>query len=156
MNGLIIRAARRDDLRTVLTLLDEDALREVCEDHSDLTPYANALDEIIASDHATVLVGELDGEVVATAQVAWQRRLMYAGGLVCQLESVRVSSRLRGHGIGSRLVESIVADARARGCARAELTSNAKRLDARRFYERLGFTASHIGMKLYLDPQEAR
>jgi GNAT superfamily N-acetyltransferase len=156
MSDLTIREARRDDLRALLTLLDEDAIREVGEDHSDLTPYASALEEILGSDHATVLVGELDGELVATAQVSWQRRLMYAGGLICQIESVRVSSRRRGRGIGTRLIESIIADARMRGCARAELTSNAKRRAARRFYERLGFAASHIGMKRYLDPQEAR
>jgi GNAT superfamily N-acetyltransferase len=106
--------------------------------------------EILAGDHSTVLVGELDGEVVATAQVTWQRRMMYGAGLVCQLESVRVSSRVRGRGLGVQLVTWVVDDARRRGCARVELTSNAERVDARRFYERLGFKASHVGMKLYL------
>jgi GNAT superfamily N-acetyltransferase len=63
---------------------------------------------------------------------------------------VRVDSRRRGEGLGSELVDWIVADARRRGCARVELTSNARRADARRFYERRGFKASHVGMKLSL------
>jgi GNAT superfamily N-acetyltransferase len=134
----------------VVALLDEDAIREVAEDYSDLTPYADAMAEIVGADHSTVLVGELDGQVVATAQVTWQRRMMYGAGLVCQVESVRVASSRRGNGLGAELLGWIVADARRRGCARVELTSNAQRTDARRFYERLGFKASHVGMKLYL------
>lgn len=147
---MIIRDARPADLDAVIALLDEDAIREVSEDYSDLTRYAEAMAEIVDADHSTVLVGERDGEVVATAQVTWQRRMMYGAGLVCQIESVRVASRLRGIGLGAELIGWIIDDARARGCARVELTSNARREDARRFYERLGFKASHIGMKLYL------
>ena len=147
---MLIRDARSDDLEVLLRLLDEDAIREVSEDLSDLAPYAAALDEILAAPHSTVLIGELEGEVVATAQVTWQRRLMYGAGLVCQVESVRVSSRRRSAGLGAELMRWIIDDARRRECARIELTSNAKRVDARRFYERLGFTASHVGMKLYL------
>src|SRR3954471_24222929 len=144
---LVVREARLDDLRDVLRLLNQDAIREVVEDYSDLTPYRDAMAEILAAPQSSVLVGEVDGEVVATAQVTWQRRMMYGAGLVCQLESVRVDSDWRGGGIGSSFVQWIVDDARRRGCARIELTSNAQRVDARRFYERLGFTASHIGMK---------
>jgi len=147
---MLIRDARPDDLEAVLALLDADAIRERKEDYSDLQPYADALAEIVGADHSTVLVGEVDGELVATAQVTWQRRMMYGAGLVCQIESVRVDAKRRGQGIGGDLIGWIVEDARRRGCARVELTSNARRVDARRFYERLGFTASHIGMKLYL------
>ena len=147
---MLIRDARLGDLEALLQLLAVDTIREVDEDLSDLTPYTAALEEILASDHSTVLVGELDGRLVATAQVTWLRRMMYGGGLVCQIESVRVSPELRSGGLGGRLVGWILDDARARGCARVELTSNARRVDARRFYERLGFTASHVGMKLYL------
>lgn len=148
--ALTVRAAGPDDLAHVLALLDEDAIREVAEDRTDLGPYAAALAEIAASGHAAVLVGELGGAIVATAQVSWLRRLMYRGSLVCQVESVRVASASRGHGIGTALMRWIVDDARARGCARVELTSNAARVEARRFYERLGFLPTHVGFKLYL------
>jgi GNAT superfamily N-acetyltransferase len=147
---MLIRDARADDVEALLHLLDEDTMREVPEDLSDLTPYTEALEEIVGADHSTVLVGEVDGRPVATAQVTWQRRLMYGAGLVCQIESVRVLSALRGQGLGEQLMRWIIDDAQARGCARIELTSNARRVAARRFYERLGFTPSHIGFKLYL------
>jgi GNAT superfamily N-acetyltransferase len=147
---LVVRDANLADLEDVLRLLDEDAIREVLEDYSDLTPYREAMAEILTAPHSTVLVGEVDGQIVATAQVTWQRRMVYGAGLVCQLESVRVDSNRRGEGIGATFVSWIVDDARRSGCARVELTSNAQRTDARRFYERLGFKASHIGMKLYL------
>jgi GNAT superfamily N-acetyltransferase len=147
---MLIRDARLDDLEGLLHLLGEDAIREVREDLGDRTPYLAALEEILGAEHSTVLVGEQDGRPVATAQVTWQRRLMYGGGLVCQIESMRVLSALRGRGLGAELIEWIVEDARHRRCARVELTSNAQRVDARRFYERLGFTASHVGFKLYL------
>ncbi|HEY7042495.1 MAG TPA: GNAT family N-acetyltransferase [Nocardioidaceae bacterium] len=147
---MLIRDARPEDLEPLLGLLDEDAIREIAEDLSDLRPYAAALEEILALPHSTVLVGEVDGELVATAQVTWQRRLMYGASLVCQVESVRVTSTERNGGLGTELMQWIIDDARRRGCARIELTSNAKRVDARRFYERLGFTPSHVGMKRYL------
>ncbi len=147
---MLIRNARPADLRAILALLDEDAIRQVAEEYADLAPYASALADIVSAEHSTVLVGELDGEVVATAQVSWLRRMMYGAGLVCQIESVRVASGRRGQGLGGELIGWIIDDARRRGCARVELTSNRERVDARRFYERLGFTASHLGMKLYL------
>jgi GNAT superfamily N-acetyltransferase len=155
-SSLVVRDARLDDLEDVLRLLNEDAIREMAEDYGDLTPYREAIAEILAAPHSTVLVGEVEGTIVATAQVTWQRRMMYGAGLVCQIESVRVDSHRRGEGIGSALIGWIVDDARRRGCARAELTSNAERTDARRFYERLGFNASHVGMKLYLGHAAAR
>ncbi len=147
---MIVREARADDLAAILRLLDEDAIREVPENLDDLAPYAAALDEIVRAPHSTVLVGEVEGEIVATAQVTWLRRLMYGAGLVCQVESVRVTSARRGNGLGAALMAGIIDDARARGCARVELTTNAKRSEARRFYEGLGFKPSHVGMKLYL------
>jgi GNAT superfamily N-acetyltransferase len=147
---MLIRDARPDDLEGLLHLLDEDVIREAPEQPADPSPYRAALDEILGAEHSTVLVGEQDGRPVATAQVTWQRRLMYGGGLVCQIESVRVLASLRNRGLGAQLIDWIVAEARRRGCARVELTSNAQRVDARRFYERLGFTGSHVGFKLYL------
>ncbi len=147
---MLIRDARAADLEPLLHLLQEDAIREVREDLSDLAPYAAALDEIVTAPHSTVLVGERDGVLVATAQVTWQRRMMYGAGLVCQVESVRVASAERSKGLGAELMRWIIDDARRRGCARMELTSNAQREGARRFYERLGFRPSHLGFKLYL------
>jgi len=147
---LTVREAGPADLGDVLRLLREDVIREV-EESSEVTPgHRAALDQIIAEPHSAVLVGEMNGQIVSTCQVSWLRHLIYDGGLVCQIESVRTAPTARGRGYGRQLMEWVIADARRRGCARVQLTTNAARVDARRFYERLGFAASHIGMKLYL------
>lgn len=145
-----IREAEEADLAAVLTLLHEDVIREVDEPAEVTDGQRSAFREIVALAHQQVLVGEVDGVIVATCQIAWLRRLMYDGGLVCQLESVRVASDVRGRGLGAELMAYVCAEARRRGCARVELTSNRRRDQARRFYERLGFVPSHVGMKLYL------
>jgi GNAT superfamily N-acetyltransferase len=147
---VIIREAVREDLPAIVALLREDVIREVDESQVPPEAYAAAFDEITADAHQQLLVGELEGEVVATGQLTWVRHLTYVGGLMCQVESVRVRSGLRGEGLGRELMEHVVDLARSRGAARVELTTNAKRERAREFYEGLGFVASHVGMKLYL------
>ncbi|MEO5709439.1 MAG: GNAT family N-acetyltransferase [Nocardioidaceae bacterium] len=93
---------------------------------------------------------DLDGELVATAQVTWVRRLTYVGGEMGIVESVRVRPDLRGARLGEQLMRHVLDLARDRGAVRVELTTNEQRDAARRFYERLGFVASHVGMKYYL------
>lgn len=149
---MVVRAARSEDLEAVVDLLREDVIREVDESQVPAASYRAAFEEIRADAHQDLLVGEVDGDVVATAQVTWVRHLTYVGGLMCQLESVRVRSDRRGEGLGRRLVEHVVAQARARGAARVELTTNAQRARAQEFYASLGFAASHVGMKLFLGP----
>ena len=150
MTELAVREARPDDLDAVVGLLREDVIREVDESQVPASAYADAFAEILGDAHQQLLVGEVDGEVVATAQLTWVRHLTYVGGLMCGVESVRVRSDRRGQGLGTRLVEHILDLARERGAARVELTTNARRVRARAFYEGLGFVASHIGMKYYL------
>jgi GNAT superfamily N-acetyltransferase len=145
-----IREAGEADLETVLALLRQDAIREINEPVEITEGQRAALREIIAAPHQQVLVGEIDGVVVATCQVAYLRRLIYDGSLICNVESVRVSADARGRGLGAELMEYVCAEARRRRCARIELTTNRRRDRARRFYERLGFVPSHVGMKLYL------
>lgn len=147
---MIIREAVRSDLPDIVALLHEDVIREVDESAVPAEEYAEAFDEISSDAHQQLLVGEVEGQVVATAQLTWVRHLTYVGGLMCQLESVRVSSSLRGRGLGRELMEHVVAAARARGAARVELSTNARRVRAQEFYRSLGFEASHVGMKLYL------
>jgi GNAT superfamily N-acetyltransferase len=154
VDRLVVREARRADLPAVVALIAADAIREVAEDvgtGEEVAPeYVAAFEEITADPRAMLLVGELDGRVVATCQVNVLRHLMYHGGLVAQVESVRTAADLRGRGIGTALMGWVIAEARRRGAVRLQLTSNAARVAAHRFYERLGFVASHVGMKLYL------
>jgi GNAT superfamily N-acetyltransferase len=92
----------------------------------------------------------LDDEVVGTLQLTVIPGLARAGALRAQEEAVRVRADLRGRGIGEAMMRWVVAEARARGCALVQLTTDKRRADAHRFYARLGFTASHQGFKLRL------
>jgi GNAT superfamily N-acetyltransferase len=147
---MIVREAVSTDLDQIVALQREDVIREVREDDVPVSAYRAAFDEITADPRQQLLVGEVGGEVVATAQVTWIRRLTYVGGEMGVVESVRVRADLRGRGLGERLMRHVVHLAGARGAVRVELTTNAQREAARRFYERLGFVGSHVGMKLYL------
>ena len=146
----MIREAQIEDLQGILALLAEDAIRAFDEPEAPTERQRAALAELIADPSQQLLVDERDGELVATAQVTWLRVLIYDGGLLCQIESVRTASALRGQGIGKALMEHVIDEARVRGCARVQLTTNAQRIRAHTFYERLGFTSSHVGMKLQL------
>lgn len=97
-----------------------------------------------------VYVAEREGKVVGSFQLTFIRQLSYGGCLVAQVESVHVHSSQRSHGIGRRMMEYALAEARRRGALRIQLTSSVRRTRAHEFYERLGFRASHKGMKLYL------
>ncbi|MDN5856591.1 MAG: GNAT family N-acetyltransferase [Actinomycetia bacterium] len=146
----MIRTARALDLDGILALLDEDVIRDFDEPAAPSVRQRAALDELMADPSHDLLVDEREGRIVATAQVSWLRVLIYDGGLLCQIESVRTASDRRGEGIGRAMMQHVIVQARDRGCARVQLTTNAQRVRARTFYERLGFTASHVGMKLQL------
>lgn len=97
-----------------------------------------------------LIVATLDGEVVGTLQLTFIPGLSFDGAWRAQVEGVRVREDLRNRGFGARLMEWVIARSRERGCHLIQLTSNQARVDARRFYERLGFKPTHVGMKLHL------
>jgi GNAT superfamily N-acetyltransferase len=150
VTALQIRPATPDDLEAILGLTAEDSMHYYDEPAEITDNQRAAIDEIIADPSQDLLVGELDGTVVCTAQVTWMRMLAADGGLYCQVEAVRTSAALRGQGIGAALMAYIEDDARRRGAARMQLTTNRERVRAHEFYERLGFAGSHVGMKKYL------
>lgn len=150
MTALRIRAATPDDLTAILALVAEDSMHYYDEPAEITDNQRAAIAEIVADPHQDLLVGEIDGVVVCTAQVTWMRMLAADGGLYCQVEAVRTSAARRGQGIGAQLMAHIEDEATRRGSARLQLTSNRERVRAHEFYERLGFTASHVGMKKYL------
>jgi len=149
-SSLVVREATEDDLDAVLALQREDSFHSFSEpDHVSANQRA-AFAEIDADPQQQLLVGTLDEQVVTTAHVTWIRMLSADGGLYCQVEAVRTASDLRGRGIGAQLMSVIEDEARRRGAARIQLTSNQRRADAHRFYERLGYEPTHVGMKKYL------
>ncbi|MFJ4169876.1 GNAT family N-acetyltransferase [Paenarthrobacter sp. NPDC089714] len=145
-----LRRAAKGDLPAILRLLADDQLGASRENADDLAPYVAAFDAIDADPAHLLVVGELSGEVVATFQLSYLPGLSRKGSWRSQIEAVRVSGELRGQGVGALMIQWAIDQARERGCALVQLTTDKSRTAAHRFYERLGFVSSHEGMKLTL------
>ena len=152
MACLTFRRATRADLPAVVALLADDVLgasREILSDPVDAR-YQAGFEAIEANPNDMLAVAELDGIVAGCLQLTFLPGVSHLGGWRGQIEGVRVASGQRGGGIGRLMIEWAVAQCRAKGCKTVQLTTNAVRADAQRFYATLGFTPSHIGMKLTL------
>ena len=150
--AMVIRRATRADLPAIIGLLADDELGRQRESPQEplLDSYTVVFAAIDADPHQELVVGEVAGDVVATLQLTFIPYLAYRGGLRAQIESVRVDSRRRGGGLGRQLFVWAIERAKQEGCHMVQLTTNASRADAQRFYTRLGFIPSHVGMKLNL------
>ena len=138
--------ASRQDVPDVMALLRDDPLgqgREI----GDPAPYLAAFDAMQAEAANHLIVGRIGGKVVACYQITFISGLSLSAARRAQIEGVRVAPGLRGQRIGQALVDDAETRARAAGCRLLQFTTNASRRDAHRFYDRLGFTASHIGYK---------
>ena len=151
MSPLVIRGAVRDDVPAIVALLADDPLGAAREDLGDPRTYDAAYDRVVADPGQHLVVAERDGTVVGTLQLSVIPGLSRRGATRSVIEGVRVARTERGSGLGTELVTWAVEESRRLGCTLVQLTSDASRTDARRFYERLGFVASHIGFKLALD-----
>jgi len=149
---LLIRAATRADVPRIVALLADDPLGRERERFADPLPaaYYEAFAAIAADSNNELVVVESAGEVIGVLQITFIPYLTYQGGWRALIEGVRVASSARGHGVGEQLLRWAIACAAERGCHLVQLTTDKQRPDARRFYERLGFVASHEGMKLHL------
>lgn len=149
-----IRPAGRADLTAIVRLLAEDSLGAARERLTEPLPagYTAAFAAIDADPRNELAVVEAEGEVIGCLQLTFLPGLSYQGAERAQIEGVRIAESRRGQGIGGALIEWAVDRARQRGCRIVQLTTNKTRVDAQRFYGRLGFTASHEGMKLTLTP----
>jgi GNAT superfamily N-acetyltransferase len=145
-----IRPAAADDVPAIVAMLADDDLGNARESPADLAPYNAAFARLAADPNQLLLVAVRDGAVVGTLQLTIIAGLSRRGATRAVLEAVRVERGARGAGIGEQLVGWAVAEARRRGCQLVQLTSDKSRARAHRFYERLGFKASHIGFKLQL------
>jgi ribosomal protein S18 acetylase RimI-like enzyme len=150
-SGVTIRRARRDDVGAIVRMLADDALGGLRERIEDPLPvsYFEAFDRVAADPNITLVVAESEGgTVIGCLQLCVLPGLSSQGTSRGLIEDVRVDSRLRGRRIGEQLVQWAVTEARRRGCKLVELLTNSSRVDAQRFYERLGFARSHVGMTL--------
>lgn len=143
------REASENDLGAVVALLSDDLLGAGRE-RQDGDAYRQAFRQMQAEGNNHLIVGESAGRIVATYQITFISGLSHVAARRAQVESVRVASDLRGQGIGGLLMADAERRARAQGCAMMQLTTNRTRADAHRFYERLGFTPTHIGYKRQL------
>jgi GNAT superfamily N-acetyltransferase len=149
--ALSFRRARSDDVPAIVHLLADDPLGATRErDESPLPPAYLQAFRAVDGDANNELVVACQGEqVVGVLQLTCIPYLTYQGGWRALIEGVRVASGVRSQGVGKALIEWAIARARERGCIMVQLTTDKARVDAKRFYEGLGFVASHEGMKLH-------
>jgi GNAT superfamily N-acetyltransferase len=148
-----IRRARREDVPAIVRMLADDQLGAGRESASpDDAAYLAAFEAIDADPAQLLLVAEAVGSElpVATLQLTFIPGLARRGAWRAQIEAVRVAASERGSGLGSEMVRYAIAEARDRGCALVQLTSDRRRTRAHEFYRRLGFEETHVGMKLKL------
>ncbi|MFD6925223.1 GNAT family N-acetyltransferase [Streptomyces sp. NPDC059944] len=150
MADLEIRAAVAGDVPAVVAMLADDPLGARRESPDDLTPYLRALERLSADPNQHLVVAVREGRVVGTLQLTVIPGLSRKGATRSVIEGVRIHADERGSGLGTRLIEWAIDESRRHDCQLVQLTSDASRTDAHRFYERLGFEASHVGFKLAL------
>jgi GNAT superfamily N-acetyltransferase len=150
--NILIRRAREADLPLLIALFASDDLggHGDTEDDAAFEDYLKAFHAINASQNEQLFVAEVDGEVVGTFQIVFTRTLSGRGSLSMIIEAVQTRADRRGQGIGAQMIEHAIEEARRRNCRLVQLTSNAIRTDAHRFYERLGFEGTHYGYKFNL------
>lgn len=150
MSDLEIRPVAPDDLAAVVAMLADDPLGAQRESPDDLTPYREALQRLADDPNQHVVVAVRENRVVGTLQLTIVPGLSRRGATRSIIEGVRIHGDERGSGLGTQLIQWAVDESRRQNCQLVQLTSDVTREDAHRFYERLGFTASHVGFKLAL------
>lgn len=151
--AVTLRDARRDEVPAIVRMLADDRLGQAREAPDEPLParYYDAFDALARDPNNRLLVAERDGEIVGTLQMTFIHGLSRQGARRALIEAVRVAAPHRGRGLGAAIVREAVEIARREGCAMVQLTTDKSRKDAQRFYARLGFAASHEGMKRMLD-----
>jgi ribosomal protein S18 acetylase RimI-like enzyme len=148
---IVIRAATRADVAAIVALLADDDIGARRESTDPLAPeYGLAFDAIAGDPDELLVVACLGHDVVGCLQLTLLHHLSHRGAIRAHIESVRVARSLRGRGVGHQLMAWTLAVARERGARLAQLSTDKTRADAHRFYESLGFRATHVGMKLPL------
>lgn len=150
-SSITIRRARRDDVGSIVAMLADDRLGAARERLDDPLPpsYFRAFEAVDRDPNIQLVVAQDgDGAVVGCLQLCILPGLSSQGASRGLIEDVRVAASYRSRGIGQQLVQWAVGEARAKNCRLVELLTHNTRVDAQRFYERLGFARSHVGMTL--------
>lgn len=147
------RQATRADVLAIVKMIANDKLGKLRENNQVPLPevYYTAFENIDGdTNQELVVVENADGEVIGTLQLSFIQYLTYQGGIRAQIEAVRIREDQRGHGIGEKMFEWAINRAKERKAHLIQLTTDKKRPEALKFYEKLGFQATHEGMKLHL------
>ncbi|GGB41193.1 acetyltransferase [Lentibacillus populi] len=149
---IIIKFATEQDLERIVEMLTDDVLGSKRECYKKPLPesYVNAFQAITSDPNNELVVACYDNKVIGVQQITFTPYITHQGGWRATIEGVRTSSSERGKGIGCALIRWAIQRAKERGCHLIQLTTDKKREDALRFYERLGFKASHEGLKMHL------
>ncbi|MGW3203742.1 GNAT family N-acetyltransferase [Streptomyces sp. NPDC001135] len=150
MGDLEIRRATVADLPAIVAMLADDPLGAQRESPDDMSPYRTALERLDADPNQHLVVAVREDRVIGTLQLTIIPGLSHKGATRALIEAVRIHTDERGSGLGSLLVEWAIDTSRRLNCRMVQLTSDKTRTDAHRFYERLGFSATHEGFKLRL------
>ena len=150
IDELTFRDALPDEVGDVVALLADDELGRDRESPSCLEKYCRAFESLVRDPNNRLIVGLWQGRLVSCVQLTIIPSLTLGGATRGQLEGVRVSAAMRGRGIGEAAINHAIEEARNRGCQLIQLTTNKRRTDAERFYRKLGFESSHIGMKRWI------
>ena len=150
--GITFRDAELDDLPVIVALLADAHLGRAREDldHPLDPAYIAAFAALEADANQRLIVAEISGAVVGTMQLSFLPGISRKGAWRCLIEAVRIEAARRDTGLGAVMIAWAVEQCRARGCHKVQLTTDKSRVDAHRFYERLGFVQSHFGYKLDL------
>ena len=150
ISQVTLRPARRDDVAAIIAMLADDHLGRARERLEDPLPtlYYDAFERLSRDPNIQLMVAEEGGNVVGCLQLCILPGLSSQGASRGLIEDVRVASDRRSRGIGEQLVQWAVGEARSKGCKLVELLTHHTRTDAQRFYERLGFARSHVGMTI--------
>lgn len=148
------RKAEKEDVEAIVKMLSHDELGRLREDSAiPLSPkYYAAFEKINKDPNQELIVVENEtGELIGTLQLSFIQYLTYQGGIRAQIEAVRIRAEDRGKGYGEAFFNWAIQRANEKGAHLLQLTTDKLRPDAIRFYEKLGFKASHEGMKLHFD-----
>ncbi|QYF94256.1 GNAT family N-acetyltransferase [Massilia sp. PAMC28688] len=154
MHSPVFRPATKSDIPAIVAMLADDPLGARRESPAQPLPssYYAAYSAISADPNNELIVCTIEDRVVGVMQLTFIPYLTYRGSWRALIEGVRIASSERNSGVGTRMFEHAIARANARRCVMLQLTTDRERPDALRFYEKLGFVASHHGMKLKLAP----
>jgi len=147
-----IRYAQINDLAAIVELLANDTLGMAREqiDHDTLQDYITAFANISSDSNNHLVVMEHDQQIIGVLQLTILQHLTHKGSKRGHIEGVRISSKYRGHGLGSLLIQWAIDKSRELNCRMVQLTTDIQRPEALKFYQKLGFVPSHHGLKLHL------